>query len=82
MRRMCYVCGARPARRLGSKIGYRNVTASDSFFCSRRCAADYGLLMAETSAEDQLYWCRTHGWHGSAWEGECPECPPTQEPAQ
>jgi hypothetical protein len=74
MRRLCYVCKKRPAKRMQTKIGYASVLSLESYFCSIRCAADFGLLMAETSGEDTLHWCKTHGWHGPAYEGACPDC--------
>jgi hypothetical protein len=73
-RRMCYVCECKPARELATKIGYTHA-AKDPTFCSVRCAADFGLLIAGTGAEDDLQWCDTHGWirGWAAYEG-CPDC--------
>jgi hypothetical protein len=74
MRRLCYVCKKRPAKRMQTKIGYARVLCLESYFCSMWCAADWALLMAETSVEDTLHWCKIHGWHGPECEYKCPDC--------
>ncbi len=75
MKRLCYVCQAKPARRLKPAKPYVNA-AKEPTFCSVRCAADYGLLIAGSSPSDGLNWCESHGWWPASEEmdGGCPEC--------
>ena len=74
LRRMCYVCQSRPAKLLKPKTPYAHAYAEPGF-CSVRCAADYGLLMAGTQQPSDLNWCDTHGWYTGwdTYEG-CPDC--------
>lgn len=75
MKKRCYVCGNRRPRTLKTRIGYANA-ARRPIFCSVRCAADWGLLMAETAGEDDIQWCPKHGWYtGEMTYDGCPECP-------
>jgi hypothetical protein len=74
MKRLCHICNIKPAKRMKSRIGFVKVLANEAFFCSMRCAADYGLLIAETSEVCSLHWCEKHGWHGTECDGNCPEC--------
>jgi len=69
MRRTCYVCGKRPPKRLESIYKY---ATPESTFCSRKCAAEYGLLVAGGETEDSINWCPVHGW----WNGNepCVKC--------
>jgi hypothetical protein len=77
-RRLCAVCESKPARKLASR--YKNAIQEPAF-CSRRCAAEYGLLSAGTSGDDGLNWCPQHGWftNSSLMEERCPDCPAPQE---
>jgi hypothetical protein len=77
MRRVCYTCEKRPARRLKTRAGYCHA-AEGAMFCSIRCAADYGLLQAEVG-EAAPTWCRKHGWfHFTEGDG-CPHCNAEEE---
>lgn len=69
MRRTCYVCGKRPPKRLKSIYKY---ATQESTFCSRKCAAEFGLLIAASQCENGINWCRIHGW----WDGNepCAKC--------
>jgi hypothetical protein len=81
LRKICAVCKKSAAKKIDSKIGYLRVDATKAFFCSRRCAADYGLLMANDAGEDALHWCPKHGWFsGASYDNECFECPPENSP--
>jgi hypothetical protein len=75
MTRPCYVCKAKPARKLKPPRRYA-YAAAGATFCSVRCAADYGLLIAGSSPSDGLNWCKTHGWWKANEEmnGGCPDC--------
>jgi hypothetical protein len=74
LRRMCYVCQSRPAKLLKPKKPYTHAYAEPGF-CSVRCAADYGLLLAGAPIPSDLNWCDTHGWYNGwdTYEG-CPNC--------
>jgi hypothetical protein len=78
-RKLCAVCESRPARKLASRYTH---AIQQSAFCSRRCAAEYGLLAAGAEGDDGLNWCELHGWFTNArlMDGGCPECRPTKEP--
>ena len=72
-RRLCYVCETKPARTIESCYKH---AIKEPAFCSIRCAAQFGLLIAGCGGEDDLHWCDEHGWYRgwSACEG-CPTCP-------
>ena len=75
MTRPCYVCKSKPARRLKPAMPYVHAVGEPTF-CSVRCAADYGLLVAGVSESDGVSWCEKHGWWSASEEmdGGCPDC--------
>jgi hypothetical protein len=77
-RRLCPVCESKPAKKLESF--YTNAIKEPAF-CSRRCAAEYGLLCAGSEGDDGLNWCLHHGWYANSNEmhGGCPDCPSVEE---
>lgn len=73
-RRLCYVCAAKPARKLKARWPYK-YAVKEATFCSIRCAADFGLLNAGIGREGVPVWCRRHGWQSvSEGEASCDEC--------
>ena len=73
-KKLCRVCAAKPAKALTSI--YKCAIAEPAF-CSRRCAAEYGLRVAGGEGDDGLNWCDQHGWYENAriLNGGCPDCP-------
>lgn len=74
-KRPCYACNAKPAKRLKThNVPYRYAT-DEPVFCSRACAADWGLLQAGVTAEGQPYWCSVKEVWTEISEGDsCHEC--------
>lgn len=74
MKRMCYVCETKPARKLVARKPYK-YAVEDPVFCTLRCAADFGLLRAGIGTDGIPYWCETHGWQ-ECREGDepCDDC--------
>lgn len=77
-KRFCAVCESKPARKLDSRYAY---AITEPAFCSQKCAAQYGLLVAGSEGDDGLNWCGTHGWFINAlmMDGGCPDCSPKGE---
>ena len=73
MRRMCFACEERPARKLKTKRKHYANAAKQAVFCTRACAADWALLQSEMGGEFYLYFCKTHGWDKDL-DVECGEC--------
>ena len=46
----------------------------EPFFCSLRCAAQYGVLAASIGMEGGLQWCPTEGQYESIVEGDACPC--------
>jgi hypothetical protein len=71
--RLCAVCEVKPARKLESVFRH---AMQEAAFCSRKCAAEYGLLIAGGGGDDGLNWCETHGWFTNAFilDDGCPVC--------
>lgn len=67
MKRLCYVCGKKPARKLKPRIDFVHYE-TEPRFCSVRCAADHALNEAWG---DSVIWCDKHGWQSF---GHCEEC--------
>ena len=81
MRRMCYVCGEKPAKRFYDQRWYK-YAATESVFCSKHCAAEYGFLKVGILAESTPTWCKKHGWNDVVeGEPECGYCEYGDEPA-
>ena len=68
MKRLCYRCNERPAKRLP-----RPIKQSAAIFCSQACAADFALSYVHGESEIALYFCKEHGWDEDS-EVECGEC--------
>lgn len=68
MKRLCYRCNKRSAKRLPRPIKQRA-----AIFCSQACAADFALSYIYWESEISLYFCKQHGWN-DAVEVECGEC--------
>lgn len=71
-KKMCFVCGKRPPKKLKSIYAH---AIPDAVFCSKRCAAEYGLLKAgDTDNCTDINWCKNCGWFEGwlLYEG-CPE---------
>ena len=61
----CHACGDKPARRLKcTRTHYANARENDPIFCSRVCAADFGLLSVGVEIEG------TPSWKGGEWTNE------------
>lgn len=64
MKKLCYVCSKR-----APSVDFGGV------FCSRKCAAEYGVGVALNSHENDVNWCDQHGWFvGYLTYDGCPEC--------
>ena len=68
MKRLCYRCNERPAKRLP-----RPIKQSAAIFCSQACAADFALSYVHGESEIALYFCKEHGWDEDL-DVECVEC--------
>ena len=77
-RRLCAVCESKPAKKLDSRYAHAIHAPA---FCSRRCAAEYGLLAAGSEGDEGLNWCEQHGWfaNSSLMNDGCPNCPSPEE---
>jgi len=73
VRRMCFACKQRPARKLKTKRKHYANAAEQAVFCTRACAADWALLQVETNGEFYLYFCKEHGWDEDL-DVECGKC--------
>ena len=75
MRRMCFACKQRPARKLKTKRKHYPNAAKEAVFCTQACAADWGLLQADSIGNPHLnlYFCKEHGWDEN-FDVECGEC--------
>jgi len=74
MRRLCYACGEKPARKLKTKrVHYQfEEWMKVPHFCSRGCAADWALL----KAGKENSFCSEHGWWSELTHLDgCPDCP-------
>ncbi len=73
MRRVCLVCGEKPARKLPRRAAAQYKYAHpEPVFCSTACAVERALLEVGPVARNTAYWCRLHGWNEYC-EGD-PEC--------
>ena len=68
MKRLCYRCNERPAKRLP-----RPIKQDAAVFCSQACAADFALSYVRGGNETYPYFCKKHGWNDEA-DVECGEC--------
>ena len=75
MKRMCFSCEKRPARKLKTKRKHYANAAKEAIFCTQACAADWALLQADSRGNPSLnlYFCREHGWDEDS-EVECGKC--------
>lgn len=75
-KKTCYVC------KVGRPVAMSSMyvhAAGFPVFCSRRCAAEYGLLRAGIGGPGDLHWCDDHGWFVGCEAGYeatagCPVC--------
>lgn len=78
MRKTCYVCKTKPARKFYDHRLYK-YAARGAVFCSKRCAAEYGFLKVGPVAESTPVWCKKHGWEDVVeGEAECGYCDETE----
>jgi len=75
---LCYACQDRPAKKLETSRMRFKLAAKDPVFCSKGCAADWGLLYFNVGGpvDRVANWCLIHGWQDVISEGaqECYQC--------